>query len=63
MIERLTANGEIRCAYSPLRGIIYCQDRTVDARIITEELRAASFTPSKGFVIPSRFMLELTQLK
>lgn len=50
MIERLQPMARLGAPIGPLRGIIYRQDRTVDARIITEELRAASFTPSKGAI-------------
>ncbi len=50
MIERLQPMARMGAPIGPLRGIIYRQDRTVDARMIAEELRATSFTPSKGAI-------------
>jgi chromosome partitioning related protein ParA len=50
MIKRLEPMARLGAPIGPLRGVIYRQDRTVDARLIAEELRRASFTPSKGAI-------------
>jgi chromosome partitioning related protein ParA len=50
MIKRLEPMARLGAPIGPLRGVIYRQDRTVDARLITEQLRKASFTPSKGAI-------------
>ena len=50
MIQRLQPMARLGAPIGPLRGVIYRQDRTVDARIIAEELRCTSFTPSKGAI-------------
>ncbi len=50
MIKRLEPMARLGAPIGPLRGVIYRQDRTVDARLIAEELRKASFTPSKGAI-------------
>jgi chromosome partitioning related protein ParA len=50
MIQRLEPMARLGAPIGPLRGVIYRQDRTVDARTIAEELRKASFLPSKGAI-------------
>lgn len=50
MIKRLEPMARLGAPIGPLRGVIYRQDRTVDARLIADELRRASFTPSKGAI-------------
>ena len=48
MIERLKPMSYMGAPIGPLKGLIYRQDRTVDARLIADELRSESFLPSKG---------------
>jgi chromosome partitioning related protein ParA len=50
MIKRLEPMAYMGAPIGPLRGVIYRQDRTVDAKMIADELRQASFTPSKGSI-------------
>ena len=50
MLERLKPMAYLGAPIGPLRGVIYRQDRTVDARRIAEELRSASDLPSKGAI-------------
>ena len=50
MIKRLEPMARLGAPIGPLRGVIYRQDRTIDARVIADELRKASFTPSKGAI-------------
>ena len=50
MIKRLEPMARLGAPIGPLRGVIYRQDRTVDAAMIVDELRKASFTPSKGAI-------------
>ena len=50
MIQRLEPMARLGAPIGPLRGVIYRQDRTVDAKIIADELRRSSFTPSKGAI-------------
>ncbi len=50
MTQRLQPMARLGAPIGPLRGVIYRQDRTVDARIIAEELRRTAFTPSKGAI-------------
>lgn len=50
MIQRLQPMARMGAPIGPLRGVIYRQDRTIDARNIAEELRKASFIPSKGAI-------------
>ena len=50
MIQRLEPMARLGAPIGPLRGVIYRQDRTIDAKMITDELRKASFTPSKGAI-------------
>lgn len=50
MIQRLEPMARLGAPIGPLRGVIYRQDRTVDARTIADELRKASFLPSKGAI-------------
>lgn len=48
MIERLKPMSYMGAPIGPLKGVIYRQDRTVDARAIAEGLRSESFLPSRG---------------
>jgi len=50
MIKRLEPMAYMGAPIGPLRGVIYRQYRTVDAKMIADELRQASFTPSKGSI-------------
>ncbi|MDD2761971.1 MAG: ParA family protein, partial [Methylomonas sp.] len=50
MIQRLEPMARLGAPIGPLRGVIYRQDRTIDARNIAEELRKAAFLPSKGAI-------------
>jgi chromosome partitioning related protein ParA len=50
MIQRLEPMAMLGAPIGPLRGVIYRQDRTIDAQMITDELRKAAFTPSKGAI-------------
>jgi chromosome partitioning related protein ParA len=50
MIDRLRPMHYFGAPIGPLRGVIYKQDRTVDAREIVEELRSEAFLPSKGAI-------------
>ena len=50
MIQRLEPMARLGAPIGPLRGVIYRQDRTIDARTIADELRKASFLPSKGAI-------------
>lgn len=50
MLERLRPMARMGTPVAPLKGIIYRQDRTLDARHIAQELRTASFTPSYGAI-------------
>jgi len=50
MIQRLEPMARLGAPIGPLRGVIYRQDRTVDAKMIADELRRAAFTPSKGAI-------------
>ena len=50
MIERLKPMHFFGAPIGALRGVIYRQDRTVDARAIAEELRSEAFLPSKGAI-------------
>jgi len=47
MIKRLQPMARLGAPIGPLHGVIYRQDRTVDARIITNELRKATFSASQ----------------
>lgn len=48
MLERLRPMAFFGAPIGPLKGVIYRQDRTVDARGIAEELRSEAFLPSRG---------------
>ncbi|MBS3953093.1 MAG: ParA family protein [Methylomicrobium sp.] len=50
MIQRLEPMARLGAPIGPLRGVIYRQDRTVDARRIADELRKEAFLPSKGAI-------------
>ncbi len=50
MIDRLRPMARLGAPVAPLRGLIYRQDRTLDARRIAQELRAESFAPSRGAI-------------
>ncbi len=50
MINRLQPMARLGTPVGPLRGLIYRQDRTLDARRIAQELRAESFAPSRGTI-------------
>lgn len=50
MIQRLEPMARLGAPIGPLRGVIYRQDRTIDARNIAAELRKAAFLPSKGAI-------------
>lgn len=50
MIQRLEPMARLGAPIGPLRGVIYRQDRTIDARNIADELRKAAFLPSKGAI-------------
>ena len=50
MIQRLEPLARMGAPIGPLRGVIYRQDRTIDAKRIADELRKAAFLPSKGAI-------------
>lgn len=50
MLERLRPMAYLGAPIGPLRGVIYRQDRTTDARRIAAELRSESYLPSKGSI-------------
>jgi chromosome partitioning related protein ParA len=50
MIERLRPMVNMGAPVGPLRGLIYRQDRTVDARQIAQQLKRETFGPSKGAI-------------
>lgn len=50
MIERLRPMVNMGAPVGPLRGLIYRQDRTVDARLIAQQLKRETFGPSKGAI-------------
>jgi chromosome partitioning related protein ParA len=50
MIERLKPMAYLGAPIGPLRGIIYRMERTVNARLVAEELRSESCLPSKGSI-------------
>lgn len=50
MLERLRPMAYLGAPIGPLRGVIYRQDRTADARRIVDELRGESYLPSKGSI-------------
>jgi chromosome partitioning related protein ParA len=50
MIERLRPMRFLGAAVGPLRGVIYRQDQTVDARLLAAELRSESFLPGRGAI-------------
>ena len=50
MLERLKPLAYLGAPVGPLRGIIYRQDRTLDARRIVRELRSEAVLPSKGVI-------------
>lgn len=50
MLERLKPMAYLGAPIGPLRGVIYRQDRTVDARRIVAELRSEATLPSKGSI-------------
>jgi len=50
MLDRLRPMAYLGAPIGPLRGVIYRQDRTVDARRIVEELRSEAALPSKGAI-------------
>lgn len=50
MIERLKPLSYMGAPIGPLRGVIYRMDRTVNARLIAEELRSEACLPSKGSI-------------
>ena len=50
MLQRLEPMKYMGAPIAPLRGLIYRQDRTVDARQIADELRSEAFLPSRGAI-------------
>ncbi len=50
MLERLKPMSYLGAPIGPLKGVIYRQDRTVDARRIAEELRREASLPGKGAI-------------
>ncbi len=50
MLERLKPMALMGAPIGPLRGLLYRMDRTADARQIAQELRSASYGPSKGAI-------------
>ena len=50
MLDRLRPMSYLGAPIGPLRGVIYRQDRTVDARRIAEELRKEASVPGKGAI-------------
>ncbi len=48
MIERLRPMVNMGAPVGPLKGLIYRQDRTVDARLIAQQLKRETYGPSKG---------------
>ena len=51
MLARLKPLAYLGAPVGPLRGIIYRQDRTLDARRIVQELRSETVLPSKGAIM------------
>lgn len=50
MLERLRPMSYLGAPIGPLKGLIYRQDRTADARQIADVLRTESYLPSKGAI-------------
>ena len=50
MLDRLRPMAHWGCPTAPLRGLIYRQGRTADARRIVQELRSLTFAPSRGTI-------------
>ena len=50
MIERLRPMVNMGAPVGPLKGLIYRQDRTVDARLIAQQLKRETYGPSKGSI-------------
>ncbi|AHK79088.1 chromosome partitioning protein [Ectothiorhodospira haloalkaliphila] len=50
MLERLRPMACMGAPVGPLRGVLYRMDHTRDARIIAQELREASYVPSRGAI-------------
>lgn len=48
MLDRLRPGAYMGAPVPPLKGLVYRQDRTADARRIVQELRTLSFGPSRG---------------
>lgn len=48
MLDRLRPMSYLGAPVGPLKGLIYRQDRTLDAKRIVQELRTLSFGPSRG---------------
>ena len=50
MIERLRPMVNMGAPVGPLKGLIYRQDHTVDARLIAQQLKRETYGPSKGSI-------------
>lgn len=50
MIDRLRPMVNMGAPVGPLKGLIYRQDRTVDARLIAQQLKRETYGPSKGSI-------------
>lgn len=50
MLDRLRPMAHWGAPIAPLRGLIYRQGRTADARRIVQELRSMTFAPSRGTI-------------
>jgi chromosome partitioning related protein ParA len=48
MLDRLRPGAYMGAPVAPLKGLVYRQDRTLDAKRIVQELRTLSFGPSRG---------------
>lgn len=48
MLDRLRPGAFMGAPVAPLKGLVYRQDRTADAKRIVQELRTLSFGPSRG---------------
>lgn len=48
MLDRLRPGAYMGAPVPPLKGLVYRQDRTADAKQIVQQLRTLSFAPSRG---------------
>jgi chromosome partitioning related protein ParA len=50
MLERLRPMAYLGAPVAPMKGLVYRMDHTRDARMISHELRQASYAPSRGAI-------------